>query len=58
MRVERALRPITHALRNLEMVMHANAGDANYAPHILDVPLDICGDAVGVIRNLANCQGP
>ena len=58
MRVERALRPITHAHWNLEVIMHSNAGDANHAPHILDVPFDVSGDAVGVIRDLANCQGP
>ncbi len=38
--------------------MHADPGDPNDAVNVLDVTLDITGDAIRVIGNLANCQGP
>ncbi len=38
--------------------MHPDAGDPDDAVDILDVALDLTRDAIRVIGNLANCQGP
>ena len=38
--------------------MHADSRDADDAIDVLDVALDIALDAVGMIRNLTDCQGP
>lgn len=56
--VHRPLRPIPRALRNLEVIVDADAGDADDAVNVLDVAFDIAENTVGVIRDLTSCQGP
>ena len=58
MRVKRTLRACARALRDLQVVVHPDARDADDAVDVLDVPFDVARDAVGVIRDLASCQGP
>ncbi len=58
MRVQRSLGAVARAGGDLQAVVHADARDADNAADILDVAFDVARDAVGVIRDLANCQGP
>ena len=58
MGVQSALGAVSHAGGNAQPVVHADARDADDAVNVLDVSLDVAGDTVGVIRDLANCQGP
>ena len=58
MGVDRALRPIARAGGNLEVITHPDASNAHDAVDIFDVAFDLAPNLVGMVRNLADCQGP
>ncbi len=58
MRIERPLRAVSRAGWDLQSVMHADARDADHAVDVLDITFYVTFDAIGVIGDLTNCQGP
>ena len=57
-RIDRPLRALAHASGNLDAVTNPDARNAHDAVDIFDVAFDLAPDLVGMIRNLADCQGP
>ena len=55
---QRTLRPVPGALWDLEVIVDADAGDADDAVDVLDVAFDIAGDPVRMIRDFSSCQRP
>ena len=56
--VQGALRPVTHSLGDLQVVLHPNPSDADDTVDIFDVAFDLAPDLIWMRWNLANCQGP
>lgn len=56
--IERPLSAVPSAGGDLQVVLHANAHDADDAINVLDVAFNLAPDFVRVVRNLSCCQRP